>query len=306
MRWALHSDKSRKAASFPLSAPFGDACHRWLSPEAVTFMPERQVAWKPTIVFSNQLVSHIKDFSPANWRTSKVVTPREEPLLDIEQAAQFLQVSETSLRRWTNSGRLACLRVGGKRERRFRLSDLLAFMENQPADVASQLAPGTHLCGFYSTNEGRAKLAATFLADGIAPGAVSYLVADRAVRREVLAQLGMDTAALQREIAAGRLVLCDHAATGLAQMKNFEERFAAATAGGAHSLRVVGDVWGVARKITRDELVEFEQAYDQASRRLPLISLCLYDVRQFSSLDTLHALRGHGDGFRYPAERWLD
>ena len=234
-----------------------------------------------------------------------MVTPREEPLLDIKQAAQFLQVSETSLRRWTNTGRLTCLRMGGKRERRFRLSDLMAFMENQPADVASQLVPGTHLCGFYSTNEGRAKLAAAFLAAGIVPGAVSYLVADRAVRREVLAQLGMDKGVAQRDTAARRLVLCDHAATGLAQMKNFEERFVAATAGGARSLRLVGDVWGLARKITPDDLVEFEQAYDQASRRLPLISLCLYDVRRFSSLDTLRALRGHGDGFRYPAERWL-
>ena len=51
-----------------------------------------------------------------------------EPLLDIEQAARFLNVSETSLRRWTNDGRLACLRVGRRRERRFRKADLLAFL----------------------------------------------------------------------------------------------------------------------------------------------------------------------------------
>jgi hypothetical protein len=35
-----------------------------------------------------------------------------EDLLDIKQAARYLQVSETSLRRWTNGGgQLACLRV---------------------------------------------------------------------------------------------------------------------------------------------------------------------------------------------------
>jgi hypothetical protein len=33
-------------------------------------------------------------------------------LLDISEAAQFLNVSETSLRRWTNAGALACLRIG--------------------------------------------------------------------------------------------------------------------------------------------------------------------------------------------------
>src|SRR6267143_769869 len=37
----------------------------------------------------------------------------ELELLDIQQAAALLHVSETSLRRWTNAGRLACLRVDG-------------------------------------------------------------------------------------------------------------------------------------------------------------------------------------------------
>jgi hypothetical protein len=245
----------------------------------------------------------------------------EEALLDINGAARFLGVRTTSLRRWTNSGRLACLRVGGRRERRFRLVDLVAFLQDQPAqpEEAARLPPtsehasiggmalpyGTHPCGFYSTNKGRARLAVAFLAGGLLPGTVCYLVADRAVQQEILAQLGMDQAALQREIAAGRLVLVEHAATREAQQKNFEELSVAAIAGGAHSLRVVGDVWGVARKLTRDDLLKFEQGHDHMSRRFPLVSLCLYDVRQFSSLDTLSTLQGHKDGFRYPVERWI-
>ena len=50
-------------------------------------------------------------------------------LLDIGEAADFLNVSEASLRRWTNDGLLPCLRIGRRRERRFRRADLLAFME---------------------------------------------------------------------------------------------------------------------------------------------------------------------------------
>jgi excisionase family DNA binding protein len=245
----------------------------------------------------------------------------EEALLDIEGAARFLGVSTTSLRRWTNSGRLACLRVGGRRERRFRFADLVAFLQEQPTQpheaalvprpsdhvsIGGMALPyGTHLCGLYSTNEGRAKLAVSFFAGGLVPGSVCFLVADRVVQPEILAQLDMDPAALQTEIAAGRLVLVEHSATRQAQQKNFEQLFMTAIAGGAHSLRVVGDVWGVARKLTRNDLLELEEAYDQISRRLPLVSLCLYDVRRFSSLDALRALRGHGDGFRYPVDRWL-
>ena len=40
-------------------------------------------------------------------------------LLNIKEAAAFLKVSEASLRRWTNAGKLACMRLGAKRERRF-------------------------------------------------------------------------------------------------------------------------------------------------------------------------------------------
>ena len=39
---------------------------------------------------------------------------RETELLNIKQAAQYLNVSEISIRRWTDAGKLACLRVGGR------------------------------------------------------------------------------------------------------------------------------------------------------------------------------------------------
>src|SRR5678809_1793136 len=78
-------------------------------------------------------------------------------LLDIAGAAAFLNVSETSLRRWTNSGRLACLRVGLKRERRFRRADLLAFMEDEPRVEASgpENSPQSEASGANTSNRGR-------------------------------------------------------------------------------------------------------------------------------------------------------
>src|SRR5712692_4730549 len=95
----------------------------------------------------------------------------QDELLDIKQAAQFLKVSETSLRRWTNAGRLACLRVGRKRERRFRRTDLLAFVEQQPvAGAPLSRPPGSHMCGFYASDLSRVNLAVRFLADGLRQG----------------------------------------------------------------------------------------------------------------------------------------
>src|SRR5438445_10688910 len=89
---------------------------------------------------------------------------QQSELLDIAQAAAFLHVSQMSLRRWTNSGRLPCFRVGGRRERRFRRADLLAFLERtgEPAPAP----PAGHLCGLYTSGAARERQAAAFLAKG--------------------------------------------------------------------------------------------------------------------------------------------
>jgi hypothetical protein len=68
----------------------------------------------------------------------------------------------------------------------------------------------------------------------------------------------------------------------------------------------LGDIWGLARYVSREELLEYETAYDQRiARRFPVVTLCQYDVRRFSSLAVLDALKAHRDSFHYPAERVL-
>src|SRR6266487_2431543 len=57
----------------------------------------------------------------------------KQRFLTIAEAAEFLHVSETSLRRWTNSGYLRCFRVGVRGERRFLVEDLLRA-EGLPVD----------------------------------------------------------------------------------------------------------------------------------------------------------------------------
>src|SRR6202162_1609456 len=106
-------------------------------------------------------------------------------LLDIGEAARFLNVSETSLRRWTNAGVLQCLRIGQRRERRFRRADLLAFMEHQPLrspvtdsrpaadsttrplDDSITLTHGGHLCALFASELCRATLAVMFVLEGV-------------------------------------------------------------------------------------------------------------------------------------------
>ncbi|WP_090627609.1 helix-turn-helix domain-containing protein [Nitrosomonas marina] len=68
-----------------------------------------------------------------------------ESLLNIKQAAKILNASVVSLRRWTDAGKLPCLRIGTRRERRFRLSDLNAYLEQNrflENPLPSDPAPG--------------------------------------------------------------------------------------------------------------------------------------------------------------------
>jgi excisionase family DNA binding protein len=247
-----------------------------------------------------------------------------EELLNIEQAASFLNVSEASLRRWTNSGQLACLRVGRRRERRFRRADLVAFMEEQPARVATEpqevavarrqhtlidgleLDHGTHLCGIYGSDSGRVELAAAFLKGGFSPDSVCYLVTPPSIRKAILMTLEKSRPSLRGDIDAGRLVLTEHAASAQAQWDGLARLFLGATRAGAHSLRVVGDMWGMATSASPEALVEFEAGFDEhLSRRFPVVTLCQYDARRFSGLAILNALKEHKDTFRYPADRVL-
>jgi excisionase family DNA binding protein len=240
-------------------------------------------------------------------------------LLDIASAAAFLNVSETSLRRWTNAGRLACLRVGLKRERRFRRADLLAFMEDQPSsevtapalathEASAPRAPnhGRHLCGVYETSPGIATLAVPFLLDGLREGSICFLIASVRVRADLVKFLTAKRKSLANDIKAGRLVLAPYRKSGDEQCDYFQAQFESAIANGARSFRVVGDVGMLRKTATSSDVLYYEACYDERiSRRYPVDTLCTYDARAMTGIEILDALKGHPDIGRYPLDRAL-
>ena len=247
-----------------------------------------------------------------------------DELLDIEQAAEFLNVSATSLRRWTNAGRLACLRVGRRRERRFRRADLLAFMEDQPvegqaaAPRSSSTHPahmvidgiaytlGAHICGLFANELGRIRQVIGFLEDGLRPGTVCFYSAPEAARADALAQFEKTRPSLRTDIAAGRLVLADYIPSPEGQLEYWDNCLSAALRAGAHTFRVVGDLRGLGPTESDEGLFEYEAGYEQIiAKRFPLVTLCQYDVHQFSGVTILKTLKLHRDTFGYPADRML-
>jgi len=245
-------------------------------------------------------------------------------LLDIGQAAAFLNVSQASLRRWTNSGRLACMRVGQRRERRFRRHDLLGFLEGQTSEIAPSLpgtgsnrvadlakGPGTithgsHLCGIYATDLGRITLAVPFLLQGLNEGSVCFLVGPLRARNDLLRNLKKKRPSLQDDIDAGRLIHSEYHLGPRAQVKYFRALIDKRVSEGAQSFTIIGDLWGMRSNAAEESMLQYEADYDRLiAREYPVVTLCAYDARKFSGVEILNALKSHRDTFRYPLERAL-
>ena len=50
-------------------------------------------------------------------------------LVPVGEASQILSVHPNTLRKWSDSGLIPSYRIGQRRDRRFAVSDLLAFIE---------------------------------------------------------------------------------------------------------------------------------------------------------------------------------
>lgn len=248
-----------------------------------------------------------------------------ESLLNIKQAAKVLNASEISLRRWSDAGKLPCMRIGVKRERRYRLTDLLAYLEQDQAPVniaafehaASRIAHidlegiainyGSHLCAFYDTDLGRLKLALPFLLGGLQLGNRCFMVATKEVQSIIINELRDVRSCIDQDIQESHIVLTEGMANSTELYNFFENAFMDANKQGIQGLRVLGDMaWALQKGMRTSELNDFESRYNQGlGHRFPVVSLCQYDARLFSGTAILGALKCHDDTFQYPLTHFL-
>jgi transcriptional repressor of dcmA and dcmR len=262
-----------------------------------------------------------------------ITSPQTKELLNTRQAAELLNVSEISIRRWTKSGKLPCMRIGARRERRFNQKDLLNFIKQQSTEIFTvgedmplqniqkdtntdsnkillegmTIEYGSHLCTVYETDQGIIKLSIPFLADGLRNGDKCYLIASKSRQAIIFKHLTLVYPELDNAIKNNRLVIFE-GATDSAKLYNFfENEFLTATQNGENYIRVLGDmIWAVEKQMNIDELMNFEMKYNHSlCRKFPVVSLCQYDAREFSGTTILNVLKHHGDTFNYPISRFI-
>lgn len=222
-----------------------------------------------------------------------------ERLLNTREAARFLRVSEASIRRWSDSGLLPGVRVGKRRERRFTESDLVAFVDRDPATSprarsvnvgGTPLGIPAHLATFFSTDEGGLRLTVPFFADGIRLGQPCMLVASGDLAERYVEALG-DANGLFTVVAFS-------GGTAEEAISQWEQNFASMVTKGPTVIRIVGEMASErAMFSSEDEMLRYEEAFEVMSKRYPVAVLCQYDVRQFDGTALLRALKAHPDLF---------
>ena len=218
-------------------------------------------------------------------------------LLTIKQAAEFLHVSEMSLRRWTNAGKLKCYRVGKKKERRFRMEDLLDYLEGTvdeiPLGFDDFRAPkAAHIVHFYSNETESLDLGARFVKQGLDRGELVLVMTpeDRRARLlQAVEDLGVLTSVFLEQ---GVLTVLGgkedpHAQAGL--VDEFLSK-----AGSMNGFRLLGDmVWTKVHNWSLDQIYTLEQLTNRQRVDQNALFFCQYDTGSFSADGAFMAMQAH-------------
>jgi excisionase family DNA binding protein len=233
-------------------------------------------------------------------------------LLNTEEAARFLRVSQASIRRWSDAGLLPARRVGRRRERRFAQADLVQFLGQRTGDpqlpkqaltVSVGGAPiplRSHLSPIYGTDLGGLRLAVPFLAEGMRSGQPCFLVASGAVLERYFKALTQEAIDVDEAQRSGRLTIVGWPGATVAEaIANWEGLFGKVLGAGPTILRIVGEMACERSMFSSDaEMLAYEEAYEVMIRRYPAVTLCQYDAREFSGEIILRVLKSHPDMFQ--------
>jgi transcriptional repressor of dcmA and dcmR len=219
-----------------------------------------------------------------------------ERLLDIKDAAEFLNVSETTIRRWTNSGTLKCYRVGGKRERRFRMRDLLDVLRDSRGHKLrllgfndQRLPEGSHVTHFYSGKEEALELSVPYVLEGLRHGEVVLVVMPPEKIRKLITVLQAQGRSIDRDLEEGRLNLSAGMVSPKEMIRNlagFMDR--------TDKFRVLGDmIWAMGKGWDFAALGALEEAVDFMPRSESGLLLCQYSLEDFSGEYIMMAAESH-------------
>ncbi|MFO7685914.1 MAG: MEDS domain-containing protein [Desulfobacterales bacterium] len=224
-----------------------------------------------------------------------------ERLLNIREAAEFLNVSEMTVRRWTNKGALKCYRVGGRRARRFKPQDLLVYLEGpavsgDPTLVSLgfngfKVPDGSHITHLSTDPQESADVAAAFIVEGLTQGDTVWVVTPDAETLKVIASVQERQPDVESFRKAGRL----HFSRGMETPKDQARFIAELARRPGERFRIFGDMtWTKARGWVSKDLRDLEETVAMtAATTKGMLFLCQYKLAGFSGEEALMAVETH-------------
>jgi len=222
--------------------------------------------------------------------------------MDVKEAAELLNVSEMTIRRWTNSGALNCYRVGGKRARRFNLQDLQEFLHQRPAPLITQnemvqlgigsmaVPDGSHLSHLSLDDPDAQKVGVSFLRQGLAANEAVMLVTSHANLEKFVNLLELGGIDVEKARAGNLLHICKGLDTPQTMFACISQKIAMAKS----RFRLFGDMtwvkergWGLE---TTRQLEEMGNSLPATPGRL---FLCQYPLSRFSGQELMMAVETH-------------
>ncbi len=239
----------------------------------------------------------------------------KQRFLTISEAADFLHVSEVSLRRWTNSGKLRCFRVGGRNERRFLVEDLIAFMPSEDTQLEQQVdeieAVGDsatdyterHISLFFRNQEEQWQLIRPYLVDYLNAGAPTVYLQHSTSSEQLMQRLHDEGLPLDKLIARGLLRVLPPAQSYLLpgkfdaqRMLDFiETAIVTALEAGHKRVLMTGEMtWSLQGTPGAEEMATYEDQLNPLVDKYPAVTIvCQYDLKRFSGDVILEALLTH-------------
>jgi hypothetical protein len=171
------------------------------------------------------------------------------------------------------------------------------------SNEAVTITRGDHLVALYATDNERLVLAVPFLLDGLREGSVCFLIGPDSSTNQILAELRKSRPEIDAEIAEGRLIAAEHQQSPSGQYEFFERGMSGAERAGLNSFRLFADMIGAQQHMSFEQLLDLEQGFDEAIvHKHHIAALCAYDVRKFSGIELLAALRSHRGAVRYASK----
>ena len=166
----------------------------------------------------------------------------------------------------------------------------------------ADIAPGTHLCAFYDSDERLARIASTFVARGLAAGdRLLYIAEDDDAATSMLGSLLGDGPG-RHALTSGQLEIQlfgdtygDVHAGDLAPIEaGFRAAAEEARTRGFPGLRVAAEMGDFARFLgSSDEVIRWEKRSSEMQRALGVTSVCQYDLRYLDADDATRFAAEH-------------